>query len=70
MGGDVGSLTFWRTYLKNWLVMVFLDGTFLSYGFLAWFSGVLFECTMLVWNFTYHPSIAFSKGFFSCSCGY
>ncbi|KMT59651.1 hypothetical protein X559_2514 [Paenilisteria newyorkensis] len=35
MGGDVGSLTFWRTYLKNWLVMVFLDGTFLSYGFFS-----------------------------------
>lgn len=64
MGGDVGSLTFWRTYLKNWLVMVYLDWTFLSYVFLAWFSGLLFKYTILVWIFTYHPSNAFSGDFF------
>lgn len=32
--------------------------------FLVWFSRVLFEYTMLVWIFTYHPSNIFSWDFF------
>ncbi|EUJ31051.1 hypothetical protein PCORN_06105 [Listeria cornellensis FSL F6-0969] len=38
--------------------------------FLAWFSGVLFEYTVLVWIFTYRPSNAFSGDFFHVLCAH